>query len=116
MKDAKKPVMGRSESLPGRGSSTAKVLVLGTVRKPAGWSRGRSLEIWLERLVEVGSRRASGGLFKESGLHSRWEEIPLGVCCGLYVETRLEAGVRSRREMMEAWTAVMAAEGKEGWI
>lgn len=35
------------------------MLVLGTVRKPAGWSRGRSLEIWLERLVEVGSRRAS---------------------------------------------------------
>lgn len=30
--------------------------------------------------------------------------------------SRLEAGVKSRLEMTEAWTSVMAAERKEDWI
>lgn len=68
-----------------------------------------------ERQVELGSCTASWASV-EFRFHSRWDGTPLGVCCGLCVGTRLDAGVKFRREMVEAWTGVMAAEGKEGWI
>lgn len=64
-------------------------LVLGTVREAAGWSRAREPG---DEAGEAGPH----GLSTECGFYSRWDGIPLGVCCGLYVETRLEAGVKSR--------------------
>ena len=72
-------------------------LVHGTARKPTGWSWRRSLEIRLEGQVERGSRGASGAS-AESEFYSRWDGIPLGVCCGVDAGTRLEAGVKSGRE------------------
>lgn len=51
----------------------------------------------------MGSCRASGASV-EFEFYSRWDGIPLGVCCGVGVGNRLEAGVKSGRERKEVWT------------
>ena len=51
----------------------------------------------------MGSCRASGASV-EFEFYSRWDGIPLGVCCGVDVGSRLEAGVKSGRERKEVWT------------
>lgn len=90
-------------------------LVRGTARKPAGWSWRRSLEIRLEGQVERGSRGASGAS-AESEFYSRWDGIPLGVCCGVNAGTRLEAGVKSGRERREVWTGVVGGSRGQGGL
>lgn len=85
-------------------------LTLRTVRKPVGWRRGGSLEMRLERQVEASWASVGSSEFILDGMgHHCGSLWPL---CG----SRLEAGVKSRPEMTEAWTSVMAAERKKDWI
>ena len=74
--------------------------------RPLGWRRGGGLQTRLLR----GSTGITQGPSRDCGFYSRQDGTPVGVCCGLYVETRLEGGVKSRRQMTEA------VERTEGWI
>lgn len=104
-----------TRSLLGRESSVAKapgwegLAYPQNCQKAGGWGRGEPGD----EAEEAG--RGLLGLCRGFGFYSRWDGTPWGFAV-TSVQSGLEAGVKSRPEMGEAWTKVMAVERKEGSI
>lgn len=52
------------------------------------------------------------GQGKDFGFSSKWDGTPRGLHCGLYVESSLVAGVKSRPKTTDTWTGMKAVEEK----
>lgn len=52
------------------------------------------------------------GQGRDFGFSFKWDGTPRGLHCGLYVESNLVAGVKSRPKTIDAWTGMRAVEEK----